>query len=271
MARTEAPNPKSADYQLKDGLINQLGNGDPAVATTSLYDLGVALAADPLLSGKQREKLLSGLVDGGLLTYQTNYFAELDRAEEENRLEAAEEVLEASLDIVQWELESNGRLQARTIVSAALLSQEKPSLAQKIAIISDLLNAAHLATKKASHFEKPYDDERYQRSFTQLETIEGAVFAQRTPYASELVELDLATPEETENLGELDIDAFRELRNNTELYDHLIALYFVRKFSATDTTGRFKELQEIIYIGYTMGARDANEAYTRYWGEENSS
>lgn len=271
MSKKEAlPDPKSTDYRLKDSLIAQLTarGSDPIVVNTSLHDLGIALAANPLLSGRQQGKLISGLAESGLLTYQADYFAILDKAEEENRFEEVERTMKASLDPVHWDIERNGRLQAQTIVAAAQLSQEQPSLDQQVTITANLLNTAHLTTRRYSFFETPYDDERYQISFAQLKATEEAVFAQRVPYAAELVKQGLATPQEIEELGELDINAFRALRSYTELYDRLIALHFLRKSSATDTAERFRELQEVIYTGYAMGICDANAANARLYGEE---
>lgn len=229
----ETPNPKNADYQIKEGLIAKL-SGDPTSTASVLHDLGVSLMKNPLLSNRQRDNLITGLENGKFLTYRLDYFEAINKTEEEDNFMDIQAFMEASLDLVRWTIEGDGRLQAQTIVAATQLSLGKLSSNQQVEIIAGLLNAAHLATKVKSFSSTPYEDKRFQLSFDQLAAIKTKI-----PDAIE----------------------------NTEIYDHHLASYFANKSTATNIVERYEELQEVIYIGFTMGVRDANISNFKLYGE----
>lgn len=100
------PDPESSDYRQKEALIADIKNASSLVPFgVRLLNLGGILAANPLLSNKQRGILLSVLNDTGLLHYHQDYFIEAGRLENEGK--KAPEV-----DVVQWFVEGNDRLQA---------------------------------------------------------------------------------------------------------------------------------------------------------------
>ncbi len=257
------PDPKSPDYQQKNSLIAQLGfPGDDRTTSSSLYSLGSALAVNPMLSRKQEQNLLFALIDAGLLTYQKEFEERLNKVEEEEGIEKRQEEQESSLDPAFWEIENDDRLQTRAVVVSAALTNDQ-DIASRVTLIVSLFNQAHISTSKNFYYDE-LPDKRYQISVDNGLKKEEEVFVDKDRYVKELVQLGLATtPQEEEVVEDLDIDGFRALRGQTDLYDRLIALSFVRNFHGRNTEQIFRELQVVLYFGYTMGVVDQVSAFRR--------
>ena len=265
----ERPNPKTADYQSKDSLVAQLNHGDPSMIGSVLYGLGSAFEANPLLSLKQKTNLLSALTDNGLLNYKANYLAAVVDASDMGEPDMVLGKVDESLDLVAWNIEKEADVQVKTVVAAKQLSEVQKDSAEEVIITTNLFNQAHLATQKESYLVSIEDARvQYRISLSRFYEVEQEVFGGRTPLGFRLVELGLATIEETDELGGLDFEGYKALRGYSELFDKLMALYFVKGFIAIDMVGRFKELQKVLHAGYTMGIRDAIEANEKLFGDD---
>jgi hypothetical protein len=265
-SKTELPNPKNADYQIKDSLIVRLAvpvnKRDDYNAP--LYQLGLTLKDNFMLSNKQKGNLLEILQKNDLISYKSNYFRTLDEAEKVGKYEEVEKNMLASLDGVFWEIESNSNLQAQAIVSAADLSGQSLSFLDRVAITACLFNAASLACKKGKQFfSSPYN-ENDLKGVAKFEQLEEKIYAETRSNTQVLKDSGLMTSDELEGI---DNSTLEELRQS-EIYDKLIASHFVITSRAHTTVEIFKELQEVLHSGYAMGVRSENKAYKRLSGEE---
>lgn len=263
----ERPDPKTDDYQSKDSLVAQLNDGNPSMVEPALLGLGAAFAANPLLSLKQKEKFLVALRGNGLLEYQTSYLSPVLVAAEEGNPDDILGRVDETLDTVAWNLEKEGDLQVKAVVAAKQLKEVQPDSVEALAIVANLFNEAHLATGKEAHL-RSLGDAEFRISLSRYNKIEQAVFEGRVKLGSELKDLGLATDEEVDDLGNLDLNGYKALRGYSELFDRLIALYFLKGFTANDVVGRFKELQEVLHAGYSLGIRDAMEANEKLYGDD---
>ena len=261
------PDPKSRDYKLKDVLIAQLGSGDLSFAPALLSELGVIFDSSTVLSRKQKANFLASLTSSGLLVYNATCLANVVYAASRRDPDKLLGKVEDTLDRVAWNIEEDAGLQVQAVVAARKLLEVEPTLGELVVITSRLFDAAHLATRKESYVLSADDiGGSYRISLSRFYAVEQAVFEQRASLGSELIGQDLASLEAIEDLNGMDFDAYRKLRRYSELFDQLIALYFVRQFSATDCVGRFKELQGVLHTVYSMGIRDAIEANARLAG-----
>lgn len=267
------PNPKTPDYQLKSDLIAQLKScgSNSAQVSSVLLELGNALTTSSLLSNKQREAFLEGLVASRLLTYQSNYRKFVEKAFRKAEKEGisgkeVEKKVKESLDGVSWEVERNRRLQAQTVAVTAQLAGQLQSEVQQVITVAGLLNTAHLATGPDT--SRYYGDDDYFGSISQLEELEEKIYSQKEVYATELVQLGLADAVELEGIDEWSLEEFRTLKDYGDMYDKFIAIHFVRDFKAQSAAERFKELQRVIRAGFAMGIRDGNLSTRRLYGED---
>lgn len=265
--QTERPDPKTADYQSKDSLVAQLSDGGPSIVGSALLGLGTAFETNPLLSIKQKEKFLTTLKSNGLLEYQTSYLSPVLEAAEIGNPDDILGKVDETLDTVAWNIEKDADLQVKTVVAAKQLSEVHPHSTEAVTIAANLFNEAHLATRKEAH-SRSLSDVEFGISFSRYDKVEQAVFENRAQLGSKLKELGLATDEEIDDLGSFDFGEYKALRGYSELFDRLIALHFVQGFVATDTVGRFKELQEVLHAGYSLGIRDAMEANEKLYSDD---
>jgi hypothetical protein len=67
---------------------------------------------------------------------------------------------------------------------------------------------------------------------------------------------------ETRNESDSELTSMEEFRLS-EAYDPLIAQYFANQITGKTAVDIFTQLQPVIYFGYSLGIRDANQAGTR--------
>lgn len=265
----ERPDPKTADYQSKESLVAQLRHDELSMVESALLGLGSAFETNPLLSRKQKENFLYTLTSCGLLEYQTSYMLPVLVALEYGNPDDILGKTDESLDIVLWNIEKDADVQVKAVVAAKQLSEVQLVSAEAVKITANLFNEAHLATQKESYLTSIEDARgKYRISLSRFREAEQAVFEGKTSLCSRLVELGLSTVEEADELGGLDFEEFKALRGYSELFDRLMALHLVQEFAAMDIVGRFKELQKVLHVGYSMGIRDAMEANEKLYGDE---
>jgi hypothetical protein len=217
------------------------------------------------------------LSERGILPYQHDFYelqreidAKLDSATDETAKAALKIEGDAhmkGLDKVYWDIENDGRLQAAAMAAAARLGNEISGQGRVI-IISEILNAAHLATRRLSFDEKPFDDEGYKFGLKRLQDIHAAVFQKRLEYGRELTELGIMPQNEIETLEDMNPDDIDRFEQGTRYYSELMVMHFLTRAEAGTTIGRFQELQAVLYIGHTMGIQDANTAAAKQFASE---
>lgn len=263
------PNPKTADYQLKDVQISFLSGKEQEFSNFAIYDIGETLTQHPQLSNKQREELLLKLKEGRLLTYQIDYNNELDEAEKRNQKVTS---VTDSFNPVLWDVERDGRLQALALSVSAQLTTFRP-FTEEISIIASLLDVAH---NTASSWYEDYVD--YTNSIDALDNQESEMFARHNNYISELKYRRLMTQAEVDDIGDkVPNKTLAETEESysmpkemllTTAYDKLMALHLLKQIDRTSTEKIFRKLQDVLHTGFARGIRteiEADERITLEW------
>lgn len=246
------------NFLRKDMGIAQLGNPDPFIRATAMGEFGFAMSRDDRLTHQMQMLLIAKLNASGLLTYERDIYKESMAAEK------SEDELLKTFDLVRWEVERNGTVQAHVIKAAALLSQDDITDSHKVLRVADLLGKMRYIPKS---FKIPFTVEPYAASLTRLADTEEAIYLERPFLIRELINIHLEDRDKWAHVTARDREGFKALSRESQLYNRIVAIDFLRKSTAQDIEGRFRELQAVAHYGYTKDIRDAGDFYTMYGGK----
>lgn len=238
--------PKVSGYKEKSKLIEKLSNtSDRNVIGVTLVKLGEQLNIDLRLSNKQQACLIEGLEESQLLTYNQSL----------NQLEE----IPTDIDGVLCDVERDGKLQFHTIALLWKLKSIPLEITNKMALLKAIMNRAHACGFNQTSFY--VDDEKNERGLNNLNKVESEVFMHRDTASLRLQESGVMSAEDREYIIETeDVESLRKLNG----YDELILFNSFSSICKEDgTLACFNELQNILYVGYTMGMRDAIKSYKR--------
>ncbi|HUD19495.1 MAG TPA: hypothetical protein VMR81_03570 [Patescibacteria group bacterium] len=239
--------PKDLGYQKKSQFISDIASvPDPNVVERILVLFGAELAGDDRFSRKQQEDLIEALQTKEILTY-CNAFV-------------ASEADPNTVDAVRWDMESDGFLQAKAISTLWGVTHESTDTNASLNFLATLFNHAHkrgfINMEKGAFF-----DGRYASSVNHLMQAENKLFAARQKTAESLLYAGVINEDNVATIVETaDVESLQ----NCEEFDEMLLARNLQDFQDAHTVvDRLKSLQEVLYLGFTMGVRDWQDASIR--------
>jgi len=225
-------NPKNPDYIYKSQLIYDIAKGDRSDGKTisDLLDLGEAITINSRLSNKQTDELISALHNSKILVYFKNFIKSGWNSDH--------------VDGIKQQVEDNGEIQ--TLALSLLYQFNTGNLEEnkQINLLQCLLYKAHKEGFHEIHIHDDLEDIHFKRGLNFLSKKEN-----------ELIK------DQQKNGLSIDINIFRF----EEEYDRKMVERYVKSiYSKNNVLDKLFQLEEIAYLGYTMGLRDGHRSQARY-------
>lgn len=264
------PDPNTLDYQQKDVILKCL---DSQANIDNLPDqlsaLGLLLIRNPLLSRSQALSFMGILSKHKILTTKNDYLSSMDSllSQDLNSKDIDGEItaLSNNLDGVMWDIEQHPYLQIQVLQAAVRLLNPLITSSEQIAIGIGVLNFAHRATSSNNYAHRESSSNNYINFETEainnsiknhFREQQNTIYENRLPIATKLEQIRLLTNDDLEVIKSCSLEEFNNLSTIGDIYDKIAVMYLLPNNDINDIIGMVKELQKIVYFGYTMGAKD---------------